>query len=205
MAAPRRNAAQSTTARDTVQGTFPAATGGTLPRDPAGRHNRRNRQSRRNRGCRDSGVSGFRPGLSARGGAALVRDFAKTRPAAADAAARNPGAKNRKKAARLRRRPKTRNPDAGAAQARRIRQLANLQPAMRSGWGCLRVAPRLRVFPNAEIWPNAEVLPPLREASSSAPARGCFRNVAPSQRLSTQAKIIKSTFFSFDILLPSGN
>jgi len=99
----------------TVQGKFPAAPGGTLPRDPAGRHNRRNRQSRRNRGCRDSGVSGFRPGLSARGGAALVRDFAKTRPAAADAVARNPRPKTRK---RRRATPpaETRNPGAGAAR-----------------------------------------------------------------------------------------
>ena len=47
-----------------------------------------------------SGISGFRdfgfrPGLSARGEAALVRDFAKTRPTAANVAARNPGAKTR--------------------------------------------------------------------------------------------------------------
>ena len=48
-------------------------------------------------GFRFSGVSGFRPGLSARGEAALVRIFAKTRPAAADAAARNTGAKTRKR------------------------------------------------------------------------------------------------------------
>ena len=56
---------------------------------------------------RDSGVLGFRTGLSARGEAALVRDFAKNRPAAD--VARNLGAKSRKRRrAPLPEKPKTR-------------------------------------------------------------------------------------------------
>ena len=64
---------------------------------------------------RFSGISGFRPGLSARGDAALVRDFAKYRPAAANTAARNLGRKPAKDGANA---PLAENPECRRSAAR---------------------------------------------------------------------------------------